>query len=152
MHAAEQWRRHLIAQIMLLIALANELFLCSGKVVGEATPGVPRLPLSHHQDGGWSWEAREPLRQHSWTWKPCLLPGRQKILCSIRRWGIQVIECMEVVWSRRQMLEAANWPLFLNCVISDKPTVRCWILSPNSTSLHAEFLTLSISEWNFLWK
>ena len=67
MHAAEKWRRHLIAQIMLLIALANELFLCSGKVVGEATPGVPRLPLSHHQDGGWPWEARELLRQCSRT-------------------------------------------------------------------------------------
>lgn len=80
---------------MFLIALANELFLCSGKVVGEATPGVPRLPLSHHQNGGWSWEARELLRQHNWDCKRCLLPRKSSASSTYGAFG-----SLSVVWSR----------------------------------------------------
>lgn len=53
---------------MFLIILANELFLCSSGVVGEATPSVPKLPESHY-DGGWLWGARELPGWHNWACK-----------------------------------------------------------------------------------
>lgn len=116
---------------MFLITLANELFSCSGGVVGEATPGVPRLPLSHHQDGGWSWGARELSRQHNGAFKCCLLP-RELFASSIYRTFRRDIHISSVVksrsWSQPDCLKPGST---ISCVILDMQLLRIELCKPS---------------------
>lgn len=89
---------------MFLITLANELFSCLGGVVGEATPGVPRLPLSHHQDGGWSWGARELSRHTMRLLSDVFFPGNFLLQLST---GYSDGPFTSAAWSRTQMVEPA---------------------------------------------
>lgn len=153
MHAAEQWRRHLIAQIMLFNCVSKRTVLCSGKVVGEATPGVPRLPLSHHQDGGWSWEARELSGSTAGLGKPQVFcPEDRKSFAPSVDGAFRSLNVWRWYGQEDRCWRQPTGHFFLTVWSQISQRLGCWILSPNSTSLHAEFLTLSISEWNFLLK
>lgn len=99
-----------MAQIMFLITLASELFLCSGGVVGEATPGVPRLPLSQHRTGAGPGEPESFRGSTAGLASEVFFPG-------VHIWGIRVLtvprpkaQCWRLLTGR------GAWPHYLLAV------------------------------------